>query len=165
MDILHFLYDVRDLEGNKPDDQYTMNYILHRWSIAWQQLPMHVVAPAATDGAADAADSAAGVVGDAPAMLRREALPSPLPVTMGDFGIVRAPGGSLRGGNTATVMLLPHATYLRNCTGIAYHRRTRGLGHRNAKQAVARRDVVIAHCLLSPGDANKKYLSLRSYKL
>lgn len=166
MDILHFLYDVRDLEGNKPDDQYTMNYMLYRWSIAWQQLPMHVVVPATTDTAA-----ADGAIGDQPSKLRIEAFPSPASsistetAPMGDFGVIRVPGSSLRGGKTATVMLLPHTTYLRNCTGIAYHRRTRGLGHRNAKQAVARKDVVIAHCLLSPGDANKKYLSLRSYKL
>lgn len=149
MDILHFLYDARDLEGNKPDDQYAVNTVLYTLGVNWQRHPMAVV-------------EGNYLKPDIGTVLKSESKDRTISSSVPSFrGSMQHPGRYVNG----SILLLPHYAYLRNCTGVSYNRKTRSIGYRNAKIAVAQPEAVVAHCLLSPGDAKKKYMSLRTYKL
>lgn len=55
--------------------------------------------------------------------------------------------------------------YLRNCTSVKYHRKTKLKGIKNARIAVTSTKTIIAHCLMSPGDAYQKYVHMKNYRL
>lgn len=139
------LFSIRDQEGYKPDDQYSANYLLHRLQVQWSRNPMPII-----EG--DVLTVEKGIMDGA--FLRANSSQSS-----------SNKHSSVTADEKHTIVLLSHLAYPRNCTGIPFERRTRSRGVINARRAVGNEHVVVAHCVMAPGDAYKKFLSLRSYRL